>query len=43
LIVWVLAQSREDGHHSLVTREKVSSEYNEDLIFFLIYRVFDQD
>jgi len=33
LIVWALAQSREDGHRSLVTPERVLSEYNEDLIF----------
>jgi len=30
--VWVLAQSRRDGHRSLVTPERVLSEYNEDLI-----------
>jgi len=28
-----LAQSRGDGHRSLVTPERVLSEYNEDLIF----------
>jgi len=28
-----LAQSCEDGHHSLVTLERVLSEYNEDSIF----------
>jgi len=27
--VWALAQSREDGHRSLVTPERVLSEYNE--------------
>jgi len=32
LIVWALAQSRVDGHRSLVTPERVLSEYNEDLI-----------
>jgi len=30
--VWALAQSRGDGHRSLVTPERVLSEYNEDLI-----------
>jgi len=35
LIVWALAQSRGDGHRSLVTPERVLSEYNKDLIFFL--------
>jgi len=34
LIVWALAQSRGDGQRSLVTPERVLSEYNEDLIFF---------
>jgi len=34
LILWALAQSRGDGHRSLVTPERVLSEYNEDLIFF---------
>jgi len=34
LIVWALAQSREDVHRLLVTPERVLSEYNEDLIFF---------
>jgi len=34
LIVWAFAQSRGDGHHSLVTPERVLSEYNEDLIYF---------
>jgi len=33
LIVWALAQSLGDGHRSLVTLERVLSEYNEDLIF----------
>jgi len=36
LIVWALAQSRGDGHRSLVTPERVLSEYNEDLIFFFL-------
>jgi len=31
--VWALAQSRGDGHHSLVTSERVLSKYNKDLIF----------
>jgi len=32
LDVWALMQSRRDGQHSLVTPERVLSEYNEDLI-----------
>jgi len=36
LDVWVLAQCHGDGHRSLVTPERVLSEYNEDLIFFLL-------
>jgi len=32
--VWDFAQSRGDGHRSLVTPERVLSEYNEDVIFF---------
>jgi len=32
LKVWALAQSLGDGHLSLVTLERVLSEYNEDLI-----------
>jgi len=32
--VWALAQSRGDGHCSLVTPERVLSEYNKDLINF---------
>jgi len=32
LIVWTLAQSRGDGHRSLVTPERVLNEHNEDLI-----------
>jgi len=30
--VWVLVQSRGDGHRSLMTPERVLSEYKEDLI-----------
>jgi len=37
LIVWALAQSRGDENRSLVTPERVLSEYNEDLIFFDIH------
>jgi len=38
LIEWALAQIRGDGHRSLVTPERVLSEYNEDLIFdFLVF------
>jgi len=33
LEVWALAQSRGDEHFSLVTPERVLSEYNENLIF----------
>jgi len=33
--VWSLAQSREDGHRSLVKPERVFNEYNNDLIFLL--------
>jgi len=32
LIVWALAQCRGDGHRSVVTPERVLSEYNKDLI-----------
>jgi len=32
--VWALSQSRGDGHRSLVTPERVLSEYNKDLIIF---------
>jgi len=34
-----LAQSRGDGHRSLVTPERVLSEYNKDLflLFFCLY------
>jgi len=35
LIVWALAQRREDGHRSLVPSERVLSEYNKDLVFDL--------
>jgi len=34
LNAWALAQSRGDGHHSLVIPERVLSEYNEDLILW---------
>jgi len=34
LIAWALAQSRGYGYRSLVTPERVLSEYNENLIFF---------
>jgi len=34
LDVWALAQSRRDGHGSLVTPKRVLNEYNKDLIFF---------
>jgi len=37
LEVWVLAQSGENGYRSLVTLERVLSEYNEDLIFFWLF------
>jgi len=30
--VWALVQSHGDGHRSLVTPERVLSEYNEDLM-----------
>jgi len=38
LDVWALAQSRGDGHCSLVTPKRVLSEYNEDLIFFFFLK-----
>jgi len=34
--VWALAQSRGDGHCSLVTLEMVLSEYNKDFILFFV-------
>jgi len=37
LIVWALAQSRGDGHRSLVTPERVLCKYNEDLIFLIFF------
>jgi len=37
LDVWALARSRGDGHRSLVTPERVLSEYNEDLIFLFFW------
>jgi len=39
--VWTLAQSRGDGHRSLVTPERILSEYNEDLTFWLEYLQID--
>jgi len=33
LTVWALAQSRGDGHRSLVTPKRVLCEYNKHLIF----------
>jgi len=36
LDAWALAQSRGDGHRSLGTPEGVISEYNEDLILFIM-------
>jgi len=33
--VWSLAQTRGDVHRSLMTPERVLSEYNEDFIFFV--------
>jgi len=38
--VGLVAQSREDGHHSLVTLEWVLSEYIEDLIFLTLLEYF---
>jgi len=35
LMVWALAQSCGNGYRSLVTLERVLSEYNEDFIFIL--------
>jgi len=39
LDVWALAQSRGDGHRSLVTPERVLSKYNKDLIKFYLSRI----
>jgi len=39
--VWALAQSRGDGHRSLVTPERVLSEYNKGLVFYLKYSSTD--
>jgi len=36
LKVWVLVQRLGDGHCSLMTLERVLSEYNEDLIFYFL-------
>jgi len=37
--VWALAQSRGDGHRSLVIPERVLSEYKEDLILIFLISV----
>jgi len=37
--VWSLVQSRGVGHRSLVTPERVLSEYNEDFIFIIICKL----
>jgi len=37
LKVWALMQSLGNGHRSLVTLERVLSEYNEDLIFYFLF------
>jgi len=37
LDVWALAQSRGDGHRSLMTPERVLSKYNKVLIFDLTF------
>jgi len=37
LIVWALVQSRGDEHRSLVTPERVLSEYNKDLILITTF------
>jgi len=39
LKVWALAQSVGDGHRSLVTLDRVLSEYNEDLTFFIPHQL----
>jgi len=36
--VWALERSRGDGHRSLVTHERILSEYNEDLIFVYVFK-----
>jgi len=41
LIVWALAQSYGDGHRSLVTPQKVLSEYNEDFLFLIWWIIVD--
>jgi len=43
LIVWAMAQSRGDGHRSLVSPERVLSEYNEDLIFLILRAQMEAD
>jgi len=35
--MWTLAQSCGDGHRSLVTPERVFSEYNEELTFYFLF------
>jgi len=42
LDVWSLAQSHGDGHRSLVTLERVLSEYNEDFIFCKVSNFFEK-
>jgi len=42
LDVWALTQSRGDGHRSLITPERVLSEYHEDLIFFTTTNFYKQ-
>jgi len=37
--MWALAQSLGDVHRSLVTLERILSEYNEDLIFLLPHQL----
>jgi len=39
LKVWTLAQSLGDRHRSLVTLERILSEYNEDLIFLFPHQL----
>jgi len=41
LDVWALAQSCGDGHRSLVTLERVLSEYSEDLIYYYYFIFYD--
>jgi len=37
--VWTLAQRLGVGHRSLVTLERILSEYNEDLIFLIPHQL----